>query len=101
MQKSIYEKSLMDLNLECLISPFQKKILDAFNLNDNVVGLAIVDPVTTEKILIGKWGTPNKEESVYDYMKRSNLNIDELELRRREIDTAGSIYDPRKEATGL
>jgi len=100
MQNSIYKEDIVDENLGA-ISPFQKKILESYNLDKKIFGLRLKDHGTGKTFIFDRWSSTDGEENVYDYMKDKNLNMAALEKKYLEMNELNSIYDASKEGSGI
>jgi hypothetical protein len=100
MKNSVHEKNIHDDNLG-LISPFQQKILESFNLDKEIFALELKDPATNKVYIFDRWILTNGEKDLYQYMRDKNISMDELEKKYLQMDQKNSIYDVNKEGTGI
>jgi len=96
MKQSIFKKTIQDKTLG-QISPYQKAILESYNLDKDIFALKLTDPATGKVHWFSKWVSPTHESTVYEYMKKKNLSIEDLEKMHIRIQSSNSIYDPKKE----
>jgi flagellar biosynthesis chaperone FliJ len=102
MVNSIHKQNIYNHELDRYISPYQKKILESYKLDNNTFVLTLQDSVTKEIHTFPKWESAVKEDvTVYDCMKRKNITIEKLEIQYRRVIKANQKYDVLLEYTGV
>lgn len=99
---SIHKLSIYNAPIGRYISPVQEKILDSYKLEEGIFTLTLQDEVTKEIYSFPRWeSTDELDITVFDYMKRKNLTIDELERQHKKIMKVNQNYDVNLEKTGF
>ena len=99
---SIHKLSIYNAPIGRYISPVQEKILDSYKLEKGIFTLTLQDEVTKEIYSFPRWeSTDELDITVFDYMKRKNLTIDELERQHKKIMKVNQNYDVNLEKTGF
>ena len=94
MVNSIHKQNIYNHELDRYISPYQKKILESYRLDENIFILTLQDNITKEIYNFAKWESAVKEDvTVYDYMKRNNITIEKLEIQYQRAIKANQEYD--------
>lgn len=102
MTDSIHKQNIYSEELGRYITPYQKKILESYKLDDSTFVLTLQDSVTKEIHTFPKWESAKKEDiTVYDYMKNKNISIDKLEIQHQKMIKANQKYDVSLEYAGV
>lgn len=102
MTNSIHQQNIYDVSLERKVSPFQKKILDSYKLENETFVLTLSDSTTKDMYTFPRWESENNSDiTVYDYIRRRQITIEDLENEYRKNMKANQKYDESLERTGL